>query len=376
LAGGHGPVAADSERASGFRYGAYAQLVQFFRRGTGLVLIDAVALPDLAAVSQALAGTEWVLHAASQDLPCLRDVGLEPQVLFDTELGARLLGWPQVGLAGVVARTLGLGLAKAYSAQDWSRRPLPQQWLNYAALDVLVLVDVRDAVARELEAAGKLDLARAEFQAVLEAPPHVPKPDPWRRTSGVHAIRDQRRLAVVRELWQARDALAQKIDLAPGRVLPDAAIVAAAQADLANPEQLKTIHPFGAKGQAKWLNRWWGAIQRAKALPKGKLPSAKGPKHPGPGAVRSWAKRNPAAAARWDLVKAAVAQLSDAQAIPAENLMQPDLLRAVVFDAPADVPAAMAAGGARPWQVGLVAPLVERAIVEHPDQGNPPAQEQ
>ncbi|MDR1824219.1 MAG: HRDC domain-containing protein [Bifidobacteriaceae bacterium] len=366
LAAGQGPVAADSERASGFRYGSYAQLVQLYRRGTGLVLIDAVALPRLETVAAALSGAEWVFHAASQDLPCLREVGLNPSLIFDTELGARLLGWPQVGLAGVVARTLGIGLAKQFSAQDWSRRPLPESWLNYAALDVVLLLDVRDAIEAALEDAGKADMARAEFAAVLAAPPPVPRPDPWRRTSGLHNVRDQRQLAVVRELWEARDALAQRIDLAPGKVLPDAAIVAAATTSPATKADLAKIHPFGAKGQAKWLDRWWDAINRARNLPRSELPSSRGPRHHTIGPARSWANRHPEAYARMEMVKAATAALSEERAIPVENLMQPELLRLVVFEAPADVPAAMLAAGARPWQVELLAPVVEQAIAAHP----------
>ncbi|WP_448629308.1 HRDC domain-containing protein [Cellulomonas soli] len=227
---GTGPVAVDAERASGYRYGQRTYLVQLRREGAGTALIDPAALPDLSSLSEALVGVEWVLHAASQDLPGLVEQGMRPSRIFDTELGARLLGLERVGLAAVVAEMLGLGLAKEHSAVDWSTRPLPTEWLRYAALDVEVLVELRTVLAERLAVAGKAEWAAQEFEAVRTAPPAAPRIEPWRRVSGLHAIRDARRLAVVRELWQTRDTNARQRDISPGRVLPDHAIVAAAQA--------------------------------------------------------------------------------------------------------------------------------------------------
>src|SRR4051794_29715967 len=208
LAAGTGAVAVDAEGASGHRYGQRAFLVQLRREGAGTVLLDPAALPDLSTVGAALADAEWVLHAASQDLPCLADVGMRPRHLFDTELGSRLAGLQRVGLAAVVEELLGLTLAKERSAVDWSIRPLPEPWLRYAALDVEVLIELRDVLAVELERQGKLEGALEESAAIAATAPATPRSDPWRRTSGMHRIRNRRQLAVVRELWLARDALA------------------------------------------------------------------------------------------------------------------------------------------------------------------------
>ncbi|WP_139123147.1 ribonuclease D, partial [Cellulosimicrobium cellulans] len=205
-----GPVAADAERASGYRYGQRTYLVQVRREGAGTALIDPVALPDLSPLRAAIGDAEWVLHAASQDLPGLAEHGVVPARVFDTELAARLLGMERVGLAAVVADVLGLGLAKEHSAVDWSTRPLPAEWLRYAALDVEVLLPLREGLAARLEEAGKAAWAAEEFEAVRTAPPPAPRVDPWRRTSGSHTLRDARRLAVVRSLWEARDANARR----------------------------------------------------------------------------------------------------------------------------------------------------------------------
>ncbi len=197
LARGSGPVAVDAERASGFRYGQRAFLVQFRREGAGTVLIDPVACPDLSELDAALAPAEVVLHAAGQDLPCLAELGYRPRALFDTELAGRLLGFPRVGLAALVEEVLGLRLAKGHGAEDWSTRPLPAGWLRYAALDVEVLVELRDALAQQLEEQGKTEWARQEFAAVLAAKPPGPRTESvaahLRHSPGPHAPRPGRR---------------------------------------------------------------------------------------------------------------------------------------------------------------------------------------
>jgi ribonuclease D len=367
FANGTGPVAVDAERASGYRYGQHNYLVQLRREGSGTALIDPAALPDLSALSDALVGVEWVLHAASQDLSALAEQGLRPSRVFDTELGARLLGLERVGLAAVVAELLGLGLAKEHSAVDWSTRPLPEQWLRYAALDVEVLVELREVLAERLAVAGKAQWAAEEFEAVRLAPPPAPRVDPWRRVSGVHAIRDPRKLAVVRALWQTRDTNARQRDISPGRVLPDAAIMAAAQALPRSVPQLVALPAFSGKGTRRRAPLWQSAIDSALALPDDQLPSSRGPRSDGPPPPRAWADRDPAAAARLAAAREVVAALSEEHSVPVENLLQPDLLRRLCWSppAPADEQAIaerLAEGGARSWQIGLLAPLLADAF--------------
>ncbi|UCN13201.1 HRDC domain-containing protein [Cellulomonas iranensis] len=367
FAAGTGPVAVDAERASGYRYGQRTYLVQLRREDAGTALIDPIALPDLSALSDALVGVEWVLHAASQDLPGLAEQGMRPSRVFDTELAARLLGMERVGLAAVVADTLGLGLAKEHSAVDWSTRPLPPEWLRYAALDVEVLVEVRQVLAERLAVSGKAEWARQEFEAVRTAPPPAPRAEPWRRVSGLHTIRDARRLAVVRELYATRDRNARERDISPGRVLPDAAIVAAAQAMPRTVGQLTALPAFMGKGTRRRAALWQGAIDRATALPEAELPATRGPASDGPPPPRAWADRDPAAAARLAAARAVVAELSEQHTVPVENLLQPDLLRRLCWSPPAPLDAAavaatLTAGGARAWQVELLADRLATAF--------------
>ncbi|GAA0900732.1 ribonuclease D [Streptomyces thermoalcalitolerans] len=366
FAAGSGPVAIDAERASGYRYGQRAYLVQLRREGAGTALIDPAACPDLSGLGQALSGVEWVLHAATQDLPCLREIGMVPTTLFDTELAGRLAGFPRVGLGAMVESVLGFTLEKGHSAVDWSTRPLPEPWLRYAALDVELLVDLRDALEKELDRQGKLEWALQEFAAIASAPPPEPRKDPWRRTSGVHKVRRRRQLAVVRELWQTRDRIARRRDVSPGKVLSDAAIVQAALSLPADVHALAALNGFGYRMGRRQLEQWQAAIDRARDLDDSELPQP-GQPVTGPPPPRTWADKNPAAAARLSAAKSAVSALAERLSLPQENLIAPDTVRRLCWEPPrkADldsVGAALTAYGARPWQVEQVAPVLVDAL--------------
>jgi ribonuclease D len=393
LQAGTGPVAVDAERASGYRYGQRAYLVQLRREGAGTVLIDPIACPDLSGVDAVLAGAEAVLHAASQDLPCLAEIGYRPRRLFDTELAGRLLGYPRVALGTMLEEVLGYRLAKEHSAADWSIRPLSGEMLTYAALDVEVLIELRDALARQLAEQGKTEWARQEFAAVAAAPPAPPRPDPWRRTSGIHRVRTRRGLAVVRELWTVRDQIARDADLSPRRVLTDQAIIEAArlpgpgqpapgqpatgqpttgqpatgQAPAGRP-QLDKISGFRARNAREHRARWLAAVIRARDLPDDQLPDVTGaPAVSGPPPAHRWAERDPAAAARLAAARDAVAALAEAHRLPAENLLAPDAVRRLSWEPPSPVTpetvaAALAGYGARPWQAELTAEPLARAF--------------
>ena len=365
LAAGSGPAAVDVERASGFRYSQRAYLVQVFRRDAGAFLLDPLGIADFSPLQQALADLEWVFHAASQDLPSLAELGLLPARVFDTELAARLLGHERVGLAAVVEHTLGIALAKEHSAADWSTRPLPAAWLEYAALDVLHLVDVRDALAAELEEQGKTTFAAQEFEATRTRPPKPPREEPWRRLSGLHQVRGARNLAVARELWQAREDYAREQDISPGRLVPDRSLVAAVLAAPASKTALASVPAFTGRASRSQLDRWWAAIERGRAserLPRERVPGD------GPPPPRSWADRNPAADARLKAARPVVEAHAEALGMPTENLLTPDLLRRVAWEPPEPIDAdrigeALGALGARPWQVEETAQRIAEAFV-------------
>ncbi len=371
IAAGTGPVAVDAERASGYRYSSRAYLIQLRREGAGSALVDPIAFDSLAPLQEAIGDTEWILHAATQDLACLREVGLAPTRLFDTELAGRLLGYPRVGLATLVETILGFRLAKEHSAVDWSTRPLPEPWLEYAALDVEVLVELRDALAEELVEAGKADWARQEFDHLRGFEPAV-RVEAWRRTSGLHRVRGRRALGAARALWQARDEIAEQRDVTPGRIVPDAAIVAAAQAMPTDRAALLSTRGFHGRGAERYSGRWVAALAEVAGMDEHDLP-ARAPRGDGPPLPRAWAERDPVAARRLQLAREAMAALAEQQGLPVENVLTPDYLRRTLWSPPTTrdpgelldaVVAQLSGYGARSWQIALAAPVLTRAILD------------
>ncbi|CAB4638568.1 MAG: ribonuclease D [Actinobacteria bacterium] len=369
-----GPFALDAERASGFKYFQSAYLIQIHRAGSPIYLVDPQAViadqgtNAFSKLADLLATDEWVLHAASQDIPCLRELGLNPVTVFDTELGSRLAGLSRVGLGAVTEHFLKIRLAKEHSAVDWSIRPLKVDWLNYAALDVDVLLELRASLIELLEKQGKLDWARQEFQAIAAMSPKEPKLDKWRGMSGLHQVKDTRLLAIARDLWLARESLAEKLDVSPGRLIPDSSIVSLALNPVKTKPELASSKSFSGRASRSYLDTWWLTLSNAlttRDLPLAKLPATGIPNH------RTWATRFPEADARLLAVRPAVAVLAEKLEVPVENLLTPDYLRQVCFSPPETVTAEaisqlLSQIGARQWQIDLVADVITKALNEPP----------
>jgi ribonuclease D len=368
VAEGTGPVAIDAERASGYRYSQRAYLIQVRREGAGTALIDPIPFADLTELNDAIGSAEWILHAATQDLPCLAELGLRPERLFDTELVGRLLNLPRVGLATLVEHYFGKSMAKEHSAVDWSTRPLPDSWLEYAALDVEVLVELRELLGAELQETGKLAWAEEEFHALLSFTGPPRREDPWRRTSGIHRVRGRRALGIVREVWETRDDIARRRDTSPGRILPDASILELATSPPKSIAELKDMRIMRNRGPRRFIDEWFDAVTRAVAIPEQQLPTS-AVNREGPPPPRVWNEKNPDAAARLGRSREAITKIAADNNLPAENLLSPATVRALAWQPPAPVSVetvteAVARAGARPWQARLTASALAEALTE------------
>ena len=369
LAKGVGPFAVDAERASGYKYSARAYLIQIKRNGGGLHLIDPIPFgpghPFFIQLNDLLNTDEVILHASTQDLPCLRELGINPKLLFDTELGGRIAGLPRVGLGPLLEAHLGVLLAKEHSAVDWSVRPLPQDWLNYAALDVELLIELRNIIAQILLEAKKLPWAEAEFAAILAAPPAAPRVDPWRRTSGMHKIRKRNQLAIIRSLWNARNEIAAALDVSPGKLLNDNAIVELAMNPPTNKREFdKVLRPIGLRPRWKEnLDLWLSAIASAVALPESEYPEMRAAGDSMP-PTKIWRERFPEKYAPFTHARAAVEARAAELNIPVENLIAPEIVRKLVWKLSSDVVKDALEFGARPWQVAEIADLMTTALLE------------
>jgi ribonuclease D len=378
LAKGSGPFAVDAERASGFRYSARAYLIQIKRTHGGLHLIDPIPFGPghklFIDLNNLLNTDEVILHASTQDLPCLRELGLNPVKLFDTELAGRIAGLPRVGLGPLLESIMGVLLAKEHSAADWSARPLPKEWLTYAALDVELLVELRNHMYKILEDAKKLPWALEEFASILKAPPAPPRVDPWRRTSGMHKIKRRDQLAVIKSLWIARDEIASKQDIAAGKLLNDSAIVELAIAVPTTKKEFeKCLRPLGLR--ARWIENlqlWLDSIASAVALPEDQWPSMRTNADTLP-PIKLWRDKFPEKFAPLSHARAAIELIAEENQIPVENLITPEHVRRVCWKPPvgatstlsvSEVESALSELGARQWQIELVAPAVAAALLE------------
>ena len=371
-----GPVAVDAERASGFKYSQRAYLVQLKTEHSDIFLIDPttdsslVDSHEFSRLREFLADREWILHAATQDIPCLEELGLHPKAIFDTELAGRLTGQPRVGLGSLVESLLQIGLAKEHSAADWSTRPLPESWLNYAALDVELLHELRTSLQLLLEAQGKSEWANQEFENLLSFKPKPAKQDRWRGISGLSKVSDQLTLEVARQLWLAREELAIKLDVSPGRLIPDASILAVAIAKPRTRPELASLRSFNGRASRSYLDLWWEALQsalKATVLPPVRAESI--PNH------RNWAAKYPEAERRLRHAKSALTLISEKANVPLENLLTPDFLRQICFAPPEpatleSVSQTLMGFGARSWQVDLTADAITDSItrLDEPDQ--------
>ena len=374
LSKGTGPFAFDAERASGYKYSARAYLIQIKRTGGGLHLIDPIPFGPghrcFTALNELIQGVEVILHASTQDLPCLRELGIYPNILFDTELGGRIAGLPRVGLGPLLETLLGVSLAKEHSAVDWSTRPLPQDWLNYAALDVELLVELRDKVYQLLVDGKKWKWAEEDFASIISAPPPPPRIDPWRRTSGMHKIKKRNHMAVIRQLWQARNELAQELDISPSRLLSDAAIseiaLASDKGPITNRKHLeKILRPLGLR--ARWLENaatWISCITDAIAMPEDQWPEARSKSDAMP-PIKIWRERFPEKSAPLTHARFNLQVRAEELSIPLENMISPELVRRICWQPPElSVQEALLAMGARRWQAEIAAPILEQALTE------------
>ena len=382
LKSGTGPIAIDAERASGFKYSSRAYLIQLFRRGGGLHLIDPIAITDLELVSdlnEVIANCETVIHASTQDLPCLREWGINPTSLFDTELGARIAGCERVGLGALCESLLEISLAKEHSAVDWSARPLLQEWLDYAALDVAVLLDLRDEIAKLLEAQDKLKWAIQDFNAILNAPAPKPRNEPWRRTSGMHEIKSRYQMAIIRELWNKRDEIASELDIAPGRLLSDAVIIALAKSRIQSKAELLKLPEAKARIrneiQKSYVDTWLETYIAASQLKEDSWPQLRTKTDTLP-PVKIWKLKFPLAHAHLSHAKHGLAEVAATLAMPLENLLTPEVARKVCFDSGAEqvhtpspklldkVETQLRLNGAREWQIEKCAAVLANALCQ------------
>jgi len=327
LAQGTGWCAVDTERASGFRYHNRVCLLQIRRAGAGTMLIDVESDPQATTdfIGRVLADTGWVVHAASTDLPYLEQLRLRPPQLFDTELAGRFLGFHRVNLAAMVEHYLGVRLRKNHGGEDWSRRPIPSEWLDYAALDVEYLLPLADAMRSELTQQHPKDEWVAEECDYLTRVyrGYSPTPKSWEDLKGVHGLRTSKQLQVARWLWRVREKLARASDTAVSRLLPDKALVAlATELPTTVPKVMRTPgYPPRLRRKARyWANQVDKALRTAQDRWPEPFPIPT--YRDTPPSRYTWSRYYPESFPKLTMVREELARVAAQVEIPVENMIQ------------------------------------------------------
>ena len=354
-------IGLDAERASGFRYSNRAYLIQI-ATSDEIFLVDPVPLDAEQnwnrRLASAMEGPTWILHSATQDLPCLAELSIKPKSIIDTELAARLVGIERFGLASLAEQLLGLELAKEHSAADWSKRPLSESMLNYAALDVDILFEIWQVLSQRANELGRDSWLVQEFAQLLHFQPKSAALEPWRNLPGMSKVRDLSRQKIAASLWQVRDKIAREQDVAPGRLIPDRSIAAVVAKPPKSKRELAGNKEFQGRASRSMLEQWWRAIEQSQEIEIGDqvLDPNHIPNH------RSWEKRFPEAHIRLKEVRAGLQEKALELELAVELLITPDTLRRVCFAPEEDVAAQLQNLKVRQWQLEIVLPIIQAGL--------------
>ena len=348
-----GPIALDTEADSFHHYREKVCLVQLTAADRH-ALVDPLASIDLAPLAGPLSArsTRKLLHGADYDIRLLtRDFGFVIAGLTDTMISARLLGEPALGLAALLTKYLGVTLDKSYQRADWSKRPLTPAMREYAIEDTRHLAALSSILDERLAEAGRSGWASEEcarLEGVRWRDRSREEPEPFRRAKGAKAL-DASGLAVLREVWSWRDAIARHRDKPPFKVLREETLLALAKTPPASIGELTRVTGVPESlVRSPSAHELLEAVRRASACPDDEKPE-----------VRTEAKErlDPAVERRIALIRERRDEIArglalDPAVIASRGVVEEMAKRWEAGDDPWAVP------DLRLWQIGLLKPVV------------------
>ncbi len=338
-------MALDIEADSLYHYFDKVCLIQISTDAETFV-VDPLALSDLSALGPILAhpGVEKVFHAAGYDILCLRrDYGFLFANIFDTHIAGQLIGYEFLGLGALMERLLGIAHSKRRQRDDWSRRPLNTEQLEYAAMDTHHLLQLRDVLEQQLTSADRKSWAEEEFEAIAASRPEAREfdPDGYRRIKGSRDL-TPRELAMLRTLYHLREKYAQEMDLPPFKVLNNPVLV-----DLVQHPPRTSRELFHRRGIAYRIARRYGtemflALKSAQAevLPPNQFSASK-----------SWKPPSPEIKLRLERLRAWRCAKARELHLPVGVVFPGNLLENLAISPPSEVAAMEALEGMRRWRI-------------------------
>ena len=280
----HPYIAFDTEFVSEHTYRSQLCLIQIAAPGV-MAAVDTFAVRELDAFWNLLTSPErtTVVHAGREELGfALHSTGRLPARLFDVQIAAGLVDHDfPAGYGALVRRLLGRTANKGETRTDWRQRPLSEAQLAYAMDDVRHLEDLWTVLQKRLAKHGREAWMQAEMASWQEDVVESFQRKRWRRVSGLTGL-TRRELAIARELWHWRDAVAEARDMPPKRVLRDDLLVELARRKNADIREIQAIRGMQRSDFKHIIKGIADAIDRGLALPETELPGGERHRAPPP----------------------------------------------------------------------------------------------
>ncbi|KJS33256.1 MAG: hypothetical protein VR64_03085 [Desulfatitalea sp. BRH_c12] len=263
----------DLEADSMFHYREKVCLLQMAANGR-TVVVDPLKLQDLSILNPLFedARIRKIFHGADYDVRSLyRDFGITINNLFDTQLASMYLGHTETSLEAVVAQRFGVELDKKYQKKDWSRRPLPPEMVAYAAMDVLYLEPLADALIGELAAKDRLAWVQEACRLLSQVRPQENHQHLFLKFRGAGRLIPQQ-LAALEELLQLRDTVARQKDRPLFKIMSNAALLKIAMTLPTDLKRLKATQTLSGKQLDMYGHAIMAALEKALAMPVDQLP--------------------------------------------------------------------------------------------------------
>jgi ribonuclease D len=238
------------------------------------VLVDPLAAKDLSPLAPVLANPaiRKIFHAADYDIRSLyRDFGMEIRGLFDTMIACQMLGEERVGLADVLGKYMNVTLDKRYQRADWSKRPLEEGMVRYAAEDTCYLHPLAEMLERRLRDMGRLSWAEEEFALLEQVRPSENNGPLFLRVKGA-ALLEGKQLAVLDQLLQWRDEEACRRDRPPFKIVGNKTLLDLARIIPGGLGETSNIEGFSPRLADRYGRALLGAVRKGVALPREQWP--------------------------------------------------------------------------------------------------------
>lgn len=339
-----GIIAVDIEGDSMFHYKEHVCLIQMLANSQ-TVVIDPLKIKDISPIKPLLENPEItkVIHGADYDVRSIyRDFGISIENLFDTQLASMYMGWTETSLEAVVGRHFGVELNKKYQKKNWSRRPLPEEMVAYAASDVAYLIPLSIYLCRELKKKGRLDWVTEECRLLSSVRPAQNNDGPmFLKFKGAGRL-EPRQLAILESLLQMRNAIARQKDRPLFKIISNAALKKIALTSPENLKHLKTANILSDKQLNMYGKAVIEAVRNAQSIPSSQLPIY--PRRRSPRVPRQ-------VPARVKILRAWRDKIANDLELNSALLLNRALIKAIAVEKPATLEALSKVEGIHQWQV-------------------------